>query len=184
MIPNSLPTAKIQSLELIRLAPGVSRNMLFDTLTTLYTDYFTSAQAYKELESSNLIRTEAGSDKDLVDGSDDLIYITSLGEVMLEDLINTIVAPSLAELRKVGESLNKAVKDKSLIIANYEIQSSADGNMTYLVHLSRKLPDASSAMEININVPDEVTADDMCRKWHNDNDLTVYNSIIGLLGKK
>lgn len=180
----SLADAKIKALELVNCAPGVPRNMLFDTLTALYVDYFTSAQAYKELEGSNLIHIEAGHDKDLVDGSDDLLYITPLGEAMLDELIKTLDAPSQAELKRIGKNLYSSVQNKALILANYEViltETNPEQEL-FLVHLSRKLPDSGASIELKFTVSDKDTADKLCTRWHNDDDLSLYKKLLKDLG--
>lgn len=184
MTQDTLTNAKIKALELIKCAPGVPKNMLFDVLTTLYIDYFVIVQAYNELEGSNLITIKAGTDKDLVNGSDDLVYITNLGEVMLEELIKTLDTPSYLELQKKGAELNDSVKQKALTLANYEIIANNDSleDSLYKVHLSRKLPNSTSSIEINIVVNNKDEADALCSKWHNDKNFTLYNSILRDLG--
>lgn len=181
MAQDSLANAKIKTLALVKEAPGVPRNMLLDALSSLYTDYINSIQSYNELESSNLIRIEAGSDKDLVNGSDDLVFITHLGEVMLEELIKTFDAPSTAELNNKCRELKQAVEHKALSSANYELISVGESEL-YSVNLSRKLPDSDASINLSITVSGKEAADALCSKWHNDKDYSLFNKLYEDLG--
>lgn len=181
MAQDSLANAKIKTLALVKHAPGVPRNMLQDALTTLYTDYLNSVQAFNELESSSLIRIEAGTDKDLVNGSDNLVYITTLGEVMLDELIKTFDAPSILELKNKGAELKEAVDHKALTLANYEVIEE-EGKLLYSVHLSRKLPDSPSSIDLKVTVKDKEAADMLCNKWHSDKNYDLFNILLQDLG--
>jgi len=160
---NNIAESKIHILYIVNKVPGVSYHMLMNAvMESLYLDFFSFGQAYKELVSGNLMDSvPVGTEGGEALGGTELLELTEGGRAILSDLISTINNQTLAHLDSVAEALSEEMIHRAELTASYE--PSDIGKYTVKLFCAGDgLP-----VSVSLTVASEDDAKKICRTWKN-----------------
>ena len=161
-----IANTKIIILHLVSDTPGVTYHMLMDKcLDSLYMDFFTFSQGYDELIAANML--EKATD----DSSDDILYITEGGKVILNDVKDALSNSLKQFLKKSEEELGQLVSARN----RFKTSIREDGDV-YYADLS--INDTTGIVfTTSIRCNDKESCKKICDSWKN-NAETVMNLVI------
>lgn len=155
--------AKILILHIVSDVPGITYHLLMDKcLDSLTMDFFSFSEFLNELISSNLLEITSetdGTGLSTADSSEKLIYITSGGSAVLEDIKSTISSTTKAFLNEAKEELTKAVALRNSIKSNIEI---IDGRIFATLTIN---DESGISFKTQVRCDSQEAATELCTKW-------------------